>query len=69
MKQALALKERKHTNLVDRLVAVCDQPKKVVYAALDRALERGYIEYGTTIRQAWPTEKGLALLDKEKKTA
>lgn len=39
------------------------QPEKVCYAAMDRAANRDYIDYGTSVRTAWPTEKGLELLN------
>lgn len=38
-------------------------PEKVVMSAMERADDRGYIEWGVSLRSAWPTAKGLALLD------
>jgi hypothetical protein len=38
------------------------QPWKVVLAAMERACNRGLIEYGVSLGTAWPTEKGLELL-------
>jgi len=38
-------------------------PEKVVMSAMGRAVDRGYIEWGVSLRSAWPTAKGLALLD------
>lgn len=37
-------------------------PWKVIYAAMDRASDRGLIEYGVTMRSGWLTEAGKALL-------
>jgi len=39
-----------------------DQPKKVCYRAMERAFDRGYIEYGVSLRAGWLTEKGVALI-------
>lgn len=44
------------------LAARTRQPLKVCEAAYLRAYRRGLIVPGTSIRSAWPTEKGLALL-------
>lgn len=38
------------------------QPEKVCYRALERAEERGLIEYGVSLRTGWLTEKGEQLL-------
>jgi hypothetical protein len=37
-------------------------PEKVVYAAMQRDEDRGYIESGVSTRTAWPTAKGMLLL-------
>ncbi len=37
-------------------------PIKVARAAMERACDRGYVEYGTSLRSGWITEKGLRLL-------
>lgn len=37
-------------------------PMKVIYAAMERADARGLIEWGVSLRSAWPTEKGLSIL-------
>jgi hypothetical protein len=39
------------------------QPKKVCYNAMERAANRDYIDYGISVRTAWPTEKGYALIN------
>ena len=38
------------------------EPLKVCEAAYRRACGRGLIDYGVSLHTAWPTEKGLALL-------
>lgn len=38
------------------------QPEKVCYRAMERAERRGYLECGVSLRTAWLTEKGAALL-------
>ena len=38
------------------------QPEKVCYRAMERADSRGYLEYGVSLRTAWLTDKGKALL-------
>jgi len=35
-----------------------DAPEKVIYAAMEREDERGYLEWGVSLRTAWLTEKG-----------
>lgn len=45
------------------------QPMKVCYRAMERADDRGLLEYGVSLRTAWITEKGRALLaSAEKRT-
>jgi hypothetical protein len=47
--------------LVDAiLMQATGQPEKVVYRAMERAYNRGYIEYGVSMRSGWLTEKGKA---------
>jgi hypothetical protein len=38
------------------------QPEKVCFRAMERADRRGYLEYGVSLRTAWLTDKGKALL-------
>ena len=38
------------------------QVPKVCYRAMERAARRGLVEYGTSLRTGWLTEKGAALL-------
>lgn len=40
-------------------------PAKVAYAAMERAYNRGYIEYGVSLRGGWLTEKGERALKGE----
>jgi hypothetical protein len=37
-------------------------PFKVVWAAMERASERGLIDYGVNLRWGWLTERGLAIV-------
>ena len=38
------------------------EPNKVCYRAMERACDRGYIEYGVSLRSGWVTKKGLELV-------
>lgn len=38
------------------------EPIKVCYRAIERAYDRGYIEYGVSLRSGWLTDKGKELL-------
>ena len=38
------------------------EPEKVCYAAMERADDHGLIEWGVSLRTAWLTDKGKALL-------
>lgn len=38
------------------------QPRKVCERAMERACDRGLVEYGVSLRTAWPTPAGLALV-------
>lgn len=40
-------------------------PLKVVYRAMERADDRGLIEWGVSLRTGWLTPKGIALLNGE----
>ena len=50
----------------DILVEQTGEPEKVCYRAMERACERGYIEYGVSLRCGWVTEKGQQLIDGER---
>lgn len=41
------------------------EPEKVCYRAMERACDKGLIEYGVSLRTGWPTDKGMALLTNE----
>lgn len=42
------------------------QPEKVCYRAMERASERGLVEYGVSLRTGWLTEKGKDLIKEVK---
>lgn len=44
------------------LVERTKQPWKVCWRALERASNRGYLDYGVSLRTCWLTPKGDALL-------
>lgn len=44
------------------LERITGQPFKVCYRAMERAEERGFIEYGVSLRTGWLTESGLDLI-------
>ena len=41
-------------------------PDKVAWRACERAFDRGLLDYGTSLRFAWLTDKGKALLNEAK---
>lgn len=49
-------------NLIERLMAISGQCEKVCCCAAYRAAGRGLIDYGVSVRHAWPTEKGNELI-------
>jgi hypothetical protein len=44
------------------LVGYTNQPLKVCQRAIERAVTRGFVDYGVSSRTCWPTAKGLALV-------
>lgn len=48
---------------MEKLSAETGEPFKVVYRAYERAERRGLIDYGVSLRTAWPTDAGLALIN------
>jgi hypothetical protein len=44
------------------LEAETGQPFKVCWAAMERACDRGYVEFGVNLRGGWLTDAGKALL-------
>lgn len=53
-------------NSLDVLRGMTGAGQKVAFAAMERAAERGLVEYGVSLRTAWPTEKGFALQGRDK---
>ena len=47
----------------EALAAETGECEKVCYRAMERACDRGYLEYGTSLRTAWLTPEGEALLN------
>jgi len=47
------------------LVALTGEPEKVCIRAMERAADRGYIEYGVSLRTGWVTKEGLDLVGGE----
>ena len=37
----------------------------LIISAMERDVDKGYIEYGTSILKAWPTKKGMEYLTEE----
>lgn len=53
-----------HRHFADTLLAVrTTQHPRVAFRALERAHARGLIEWGVSIRTAWPTPEGRAMLE------
>jgi len=46
----------------ETLAVETGQAEKVCYRAMERAYDRGYLEYGVSLRTSWLTDKGKALL-------
>lgn len=46
----------------DMLQQMTGAPIKVCHAAMERAYDRGFIEWGVSVRSCYPTAAGLALL-------
>ena len=61
IKAYLEYKQTRHFPY-DILYRDTGQPIKVCYRAMERAEKRGYIDYGTSLRTGWVTEKGYGLL-------
>lgn len=40
-------------------------PIKIIYAAIKRDIEKGYLLYGVSERTAWPSKKGIKFLKGE----
>ena len=50
----------------DLLMERTGAPLKVCLSAMDRAYDHGLVECGVSLRTAWLTDKGNALLDQER---
>ena len=44
------------------LVKWTGQPEKVCFRCMERAVGRGYLDYGVSLRTAWITDKGKKLI-------
>lgn len=42
------------------------KPMRVIWRAMSRAHNRGFIEFGVSLRTGWPTKKGIAMFIDEK---
>jgi len=45
------------------LINETEAPEKVALRAMERSNNRGLIDYGVSLRSAWPTEKGIKLIN------
>lgn len=45
--------------ILSNLTGECE---KVCYRAMERACNRGYIDYGVSLRSGWVTQKGMEFL-------
>lgn len=43
----------------EHLARCTGQPQKVCYRALERAVRRGLLDYGVSLRTSWLTDKGM----------
>lgn len=49
-------------HLIERLMTATGECEKVCYCAAERAVGRGLIDYGVSVRQAWVTKEGYELI-------
>ena len=56
------LDERNGAARIALLMERTEQPEKVCWRAMERACDRGYIEYGVSLGAGWLTNEGRALL-------
>lgn len=59
-----AMPSPRSRNLPELLMEATDEPYKVVVRAIERSVDRGYVEYGVSLNYCWPTPKGTDLLKK-----
>lgn len=57
--------EHEYVMPYDFLHEMTGQCVKVCYRAMERACDRGYIEYGVSLRTGWLTDKGWELLGRK----
>jgi hypothetical protein len=67
-KQVLAAIQKSHEMGFDKycyeiLAEESGCPLKVCYTALERVNDKGYIDYGVSVRTAWLTDEGEAVLN------
>jgi len=48
---------------LDNLILLTGAPWKVCWRAMERADDRGYIDWGCSMRFAWPTDEGIQILE------
>jgi hypothetical protein len=47
------------------LIETTGESEKVCWRAMERAADRGYIDYGVSLNSGWVTKKGLALINEK----
>lgn len=52
----------KAATTTEMLVRITGAPERVCMAAQERALDRGLLDYGVSLRTGWPTDAGKALI-------
>lgn len=60
--QAFRDRGLEHPYPYEALALETGECEKVCYRAMERADDRGYLNYGVSLRTAWLTEKGVALI-------
>lgn len=38
-------------------------PEKLIYRKMEKLVDKGYLEYGVSLRTSWLTDKGLELIN------
>ena len=60
VRAALTTKRTGETTLLELMLAT-GQPRKVCLRAIERAVRRGFVDYGVSLETAFATKKGEAL--------
>lgn len=47
---------------IEWIKSITNYPEKVIFRALERTHEHGYLEYGVSLNSAWITKEGRKLL-------